>query len=121
MPEIETKRYSDESGIDSHLRRVLTPTAAEAARVVARSLERRRSTLRRVLVPVAAVVILAAAALLWQRSRETRAARPTASAVAIGELIVMSTPSGGHWIVDRQGASHEFGGRHLVVRKEEVQ
>jgi hypothetical protein len=41
--------------------------------------------------------------------------------VTIGELIVMSTPSGGHWIVDRQAASHEVGGRHLVVRKGEVQ
>jgi hypothetical protein len=121
MPEIDTNEYSDETGIDSHLRRVLTPTAAEAARIVVRTLERRRSTLRRVLVPVAAAIVLAAAVLLWQRTRDTRAARPTASVVTIGELIVMSTPSGGHWIVDRQAASHEVGGRHLVVRKGEVQ
>ncbi len=121
MHESDTNPYGDNSGIDTHLRRVLTPTSAEAERVVAGALKQRRLTLRRVLVPVAGVAVLATATLLWQRTRDTGVTRPKPSAVTVGELIVISTPSGQHWIVDRQGASHETGGRYLVVRKEEVQ
>ncbi len=121
MHETDTNSYSDDSGIDSHLRRVLTPTSAEAERVVAGALKQRRLTLRRALVPVAGAAILATATFFWQRTRDTGETQPKPSVVTVGELIVISTPSGEHWIVDRQGASCAPASRHLVVRKEEVQ
>jgi hypothetical protein len=121
MPEIDPRPSGDRPEIDARLRRALAPTTVEVERLVARALGRRRSTPRRTLVLIAAAAVLATATFVWQRSSGAGDTRPRPAALKIGELIVVSTPSGEHWIVDRQGASREPGGRHLVVRKEEVQ
>lgn len=121
MSEIEAYPDRDESGVEEHLRRVLTPPLVAADGIVARALAQRRSPSRLVLVPAAGLIILAGAGLAWRAWRGSSAARPVITVVTVGKLVVASTPSGTYWITDREGAASVPAGRHLVVRREEGQ
>ncbi|MBI4914597.1 MAG: hypothetical protein HY825_02005 [Acidobacteria bacterium] len=118
MDDSEPKVTGDAFDVDSHLRRVLKPGPEAAVDLVARALEARRPRRRSTAFAAVVALVIVALALLARDARRGRQAPPKLTAVTVGAVVVTTTPSGGHWIVDRHGGTRNPTGTHLVVRGE---